>query len=247
MKELLSDVMKQASSLFENVIVTGTEDSTVVDGCDKDKMFYLVASVKTSIPEFTGEFGIGSLPLLNGLLNFASYKTDESKFIIHRKEHEGAEEVSEFEFRDRDGAKTKFKTISPRFIGDGKKTSIGKIPWDTTVSMTKAKASEIQQLAGLLTDVDKHFGLVVEDDKLFLTIGGKSEVTHATTIFLADGVTSTLLNSNKFYYNMTNFLAVIKRAENSACKVSFCSRGVVGITVETDHAVYNYYLRGNSN
>jgi hypothetical protein len=240
MREVLHDMTKHVTSLFENVIITGTDEKTTIDAQDKDKMFYLIGEFKSAVPDFEGEFGLGSLNLLNGLLNFASYKTDESKFIVHIKDGK-----PEFEFRDRDGAKTKFKTLDSRFVGDGgKKTSIGKIPWEGEVVMTKAKTQEISQLAGMLSEVDDKFGLVVIDTKLFLTIGGKSETTHATTILLQEDVDNKTLNSNKFYYNTAKFLTIIKNAGTSPCTMSYCSRGVMGVRVETEHAIYNYYLRG---
>lgn len=254
MKDVLADVMKQVASLFENVLVAGTEEQTKVFAQDKDMMFYLVAEAKSVIPEFVGDFGIGDMAMLKGLLEFPSYKTDEAKFIIHRKQLEGSEEVYEFEFRDREGARTKFKTISPRFVGgDGKtlsskKTSVGNIPWDITVPITKAKVGEIVQLAGLVSAKldDNLFSLRVENDHLYFTMGGKSEITHAASVSLMDGVTSELLNSNRYEYNITNFLAVIKSAGNSPLTVRFCPRGVIGITIETDLVTYDYYIRGGN-
>lgn len=243
MKDILIDVVRQVAPLFEHVRVSGTDAITKVEAYTDDKNLFLVANLKEPVPDFEGEFGIGSLSLLNGLLGFASYKTDEAKFAIHRaKRDDGGDYVSEFEFRDRSKAGTKFKTMNPRMVGEQAK--IASIVWDMTITPTKAKITEIAQLASMLSEVDKMFGLKVEDGTLFLTIGGKSEVTHAATVALAEDVESKLLNSNNWLYNTAQFLSILKNASNAECKVNFCSRGVIGITVETDKAIYTFYIRG---
>src|SRR5271154_3753081 len=99
MRETLSDMVRHVAPHFDKVKVTGTEDSTKIEAGTEDKQLFLVAQFKVSIPEFSGEFGIGSLGLLKGLLDFPSYKTDEAKFRVHRAIREEAERVSEFEFR----------------------------------------------------------------------------------------------------------------------------------------------------
>ena len=72
MREALTDLVRQVAPLFEKVRVTGTEDNVKVESFTPDKMLFLVATLK-SIPELMGEFGIGSLSLLKGILDFPSY------------------------------------------------------------------------------------------------------------------------------------------------------------------------------
>ncbi len=242
MKETLVDMVRHVAPHFETVKVTGTESDTKIEAFTEDKDLFLVAHLKQPIPEFLGEFGIKDLSLLKGLLEFSSYKTDEAKFKIHRTERDGNEFVAEFEFRDRNGSGTRFRTMSAKMVGEQAK--IASITWDLTVTPTKAKVGEISQLASLLSKVDGMFGLKVENDTLYMTIGGNSEVTHAATIALAEDVNSKLLNSSTWLYNTSNFLSILKNAGNDSSTVSFCSRGVIAISIESACGTYTYYIRG---
>ena len=242
MKEILSDIVRQVAPLFTTIRVTGGDDSTKVEAYTEDKSLFLVARLKASIPEFAGEFGIGSLQMLNGLLNFSSYKTDDAKFFVHRTSRDDLEFVSEFQFKDNKGAGTRFKTMSPRMVGE--QATIKNISWELTFRPTKAKIAEIAQISNLLSEVDKMFGLRVADGTLFLTIGGDSEVKHAATVALTDeNIDNKLVNANPWLYNTAQFLSILKNA-GSECNVLISSRGVIGIVVETDQGEYTFYMRG---
>lgn len=242
-KNTLADMLKHIPGQFEEIVITGTDKSTVIEASHKEKKFILIGKFKEPIEEFEGEFALSSLSLLNGLLNFPSYKTDEAKFTIIKKERSGIPQVDVFEFKGKDGAKTRFKTIDPRFVNEGKRTSISNIPWDITIPLTKAKITEVSQLAGMLSEVDKMFGFLLEDGKLFLTIGGASEIMHQATILLAEDITKDVVNSGKFY-SMGNLLAALKTSTSFEVNISF--RGVIGISFETDKMSYMYYIRGES-
>lgn len=245
MKEVLVDMVRQVAPLFEAVRVTGSETGTKVEAYTEDKLLFLIGQMKAVVPEFTGEFGIGSLGMLKGLLDFPSYKADDAKFIVHRTLRDNLDFVSEFQFKDSRGAGTRFKTMNPMMIGDP--ATIRNVEWEMTMKPTKAKVEEISKLYGLLSEVDKVFGLKVENHTLFLTIGGNNEVRHAATIALIDEDESNdgrLINANPWFYNTAQFLAILKNAGNGETTVKFLSRGVIGVTVETEQGEYTFYLRG---
>ncbi len=254
MREALSDVVRHVAPHFDTassatsknlckVKITGTEDSTKVEAFTDDKHLFLIAHLKKPIPEFTGEFGISSLSLLKGLLDFPSYKSEEAKFKIHRQEFNDFSYVSQFEFRDRNGAGTFFRTVNPKQVEEQAK--IASITWDVEGSPSKAKITEISTLSGLLSEVTKLFTLVVEGGNLYMAIGNPdSSSTHAATIHLMDNVDPKMFAGNNWFYDTPIFLAVLKTAGTTNATVKFCSRGVIGVIVETDHATYTYYLRG---
>jgi hypothetical protein len=242
MKEALKDLVRNVAPHFSQLKITGTDDATKIEAFTEEKNLFLIGYFKETVQEFHGEFGIGSLSLLKGLLDFPSYKTDEAKFLVHRAVREETDIVAEFEFRDKTGGKTKFRTMHPRMVGEQAK--IASITWDLTFTPTKAKVTEMAQLAGLLSEVDKMFGLKIEDGMLYMTIGGGSEVTHSASIGLMETAEKNLPDSGNWMYDTPNFLSVLKNAGNGQVSVNFSSRGVIGMTIETDKAVYCYYLRG---
>lgn len=237
MRNQLTDIVRQVAPLFKKIKITGDTMTTRIEAFDDDKILFLVATLKEPVPEFAGEFGIGSLALLNGLLNFASYKTDDAKLEVHRSETQ--DHVDEFVFRDKNRGFTQFKTMNPRLV---EQPQITNIPWHVTVRPTKASIAELTQLAGHLSEVDTMFGVKVENSTLFVTIGGGANGTHTSSVAFATDVEEEFAAPSATY-NTRHLLAVLKNSGPNPSEVRFSSRGVAGITVETEYGMYNYYLR----
>jgi hypothetical protein len=240
MRQQLTDIVRQVTPLFDKIRITGSPQSTRIEACDKDKILFIVATLKEPVSEFLGEFGIGSLPMLNGLLNLPTYKTDGAKLLVHRTESPAGSYVSEFEFRDEVGAGAKFKTMNPRLVVD--QAQIATIPWNVEITPTKSKIAEMEKVSHLLSEVDKGFGVVIRNETLFLTIGTDTAGTHTASVAFVENVTADY-KDERIFFNTPHFLSVLKNAGAVPPIVRFSSKGVVGITVETDVGIYNYYLR----
>ena len=240
MKQVLAEIVRQTAPLFDKIRVTSTETGLKIEAHTEDKMLFLVGELNEPVPELAGEFGIGNLNLLNGLLNFATYKAEDAKFAANRADREEGSYVSEFVFRDAQGGRTHFRTMNPRLVGDQAK--IANIPWNVAVTPTKAKIAEVIQLAGLLSEVDKHFSAHIEGSTLFLTLGGKGAASHTASVALAADVEGELPTSN-MVFKAPQFLSVLKTVGNLNSTVRFSARHIAGITVNADHGVYNYLLR----
>jgi hypothetical protein len=237
MREQLTDVIRQITPLFKKAKFIGTEANIRVEAMDDEKSLFLNATLNEPVPEFLGEFGVGSLPLLSGLLNFASYKTDDATLSVHRSEI--GDHVGEFEFRDKRGGGTRFKTMNPRLV---EQPQIANIRWDVTITPTKATVTELAQLANYLSEVDTMFAVLVENKTLFVTIGGGASGTHTSSVALATEVEEKF-SAPSATYNIRHLLAILKNTGPNPSAVRFSEKGVAGITVETEHGVYNYFLR----
>jgi hypothetical protein len=241
MRPMLLDVVRQATPLFDKIRVEGKDLGTRVEAYSDDKMLFLFADLKDVIPEFAGEFGISNLSLLKGLLDFASYKTDDAQLQVRRSSREDTDYVTELEFADTTGGRTRFKTINPRMIGD--RAKLADVAWDVTVTPSKAKLAEVVQLTGMLAEVDQHFSVLYEGQTLFLIIGSKVASNHNARVALATEVEPVTLPSG-MVFKAPHFLAVLKKAGSLPCTIRFAERGLANILVETEHGQYSYILRG---
>ena len=241
MKELLIDALRQAAPLFDKVRVVGSDTGTMVEAYTDDKSLFLFAELKDVVPELTGEFGLSNLPLLRGLLDFASYKTDNAKFQARRMVRDGADYVAELEFSDADGGHTRYKTVNPRMLG--KRAHLDPLHWTVSMTPSKAKLTEVIQLTGMLAQVDQHFAITCDDRTLFLTIGGKGASNHNASVALENNLD---LDGplTKAMFRMPHFISVVKNAGNLPCTIRFAREGVCNILVETSHGTYSYVLRG---
>lgn len=244
MREVLIDMVQQLAPLFERVRVTVDDDgSTHLSAYLDDKNLLMTGLLAAKVPEFINEFGIGSLSMLKGLLDFASYKTDDAKLIVHRTKRDDSEYVTEFEFRDGHGGRSRFKTMSAKLAGD--KLTVANIPWEMSFNPDKAKTAEIVKLSQLFPD--DAFGMVVENGTMFLTIGTRSDSTHSATIMVTDGVDEAkakMVNNGELSFSLSRFNNILRNAGTNGCTVKFSSRGVIGMVVSTKLGEYTFYIRG---
>jgi hypothetical protein len=239
MREILGDIVHQSASLFEVIKITGTDELTKIQAVDKDKTLFLQGSLKTPIEEFKGEFGIGNLSLLSGLLIFASYRADGATFKVKREVKSNAETVTQLQFRDVNGTGSNFKTMAAHLVGE--QAVVTNIPWNVQVTPNKARTAEFAQLAGLYGEVDKTFGVQTINGALVLSIGDANDSTHSANLMYAADVDGELKGDLSF--DTSKFLSILKLAGANETVISITSKGVLGVKVTTPFAVYEYYLR----
>ena len=243
MRNILVDVVRQVEPLFPKVRVT-TGASTKIEAYTDDRMLFLIAELKTPVPEFVGEFGISDLHGLKALLDHPSYKGDNAKLEARNVTRDGVTFVSELVFRDGRGGHVQFRTINPRLIGD--KTNVATITWNVSVAPSRAKLTEVMQLTGILAQFDQHFAVVHEDRTLLLTIGGKGNTNHNAVVPLAEDVEPSPLPT-RMVFKAQHFVSVLKNVGNYPSTIRFAKDGVAGVLIETEHGNYNYLLRGTEN
>ncbi len=240
MRYVLSDIVRHTVRLFGKVVITGTETETKISATDEDKTLFLKGTLKQPVPEFAGEFALSDLALLDGLLEFASYKTDTAKFsVVRRAPKAGGEEtVTGFKFQDSHGTGSNYRTMSASLAGVV--AAIAPIPWDVKVTPSTAKIAEFAKLTSLYSN-DK-FGVMTIDGNLVMSVGESSDSTHnATMVFATDIIEN--LKVGDLYFNTSQFLSILKLAGSQLSTVDITSRGVLGVVIDTPHAGYTYYMR----
>lgn len=243
MRDVLLDLVKQTGGLTGALRVTGTDAETVVKGCDETKTLFVEVSLKTAQPEFEGEFGLTNLNLLSGLLNFSNYLTDDATFSVKTRERNGVKTVDQFEFRNAvTGNEADFRMMDPAHIPD-QATIPSEIPWNVSITPTKSKVTEFSQLASLYTEVDKNFGAKVENGNLIFFIGDEETGNHRVRMIFENDVKGEL--KGNLTWQTSQFLSIMKLTGQNPTTLKLTSRGILGITVETPHGTYNYYLRAN--
>ena len=88
MREILSDIVKHIAGLgFINEIkLTGTEDKTSIEGIDANKTVIVKGQLKIPSQDFIGDFGMGQLGLLKGLVEFPIFKDEKTSLKIVKRE-----------------------------------------------------------------------------------------------------------------------------------------------------------------
>jgi len=243
MRDILTDMVRQTKDLFDVIKVVGTEKTTKLSAVDKDKTLFLAATLTDPLPDFEGEFGISNLGLLDGLLNFTSYKTDTAKFSVKRETKKAGEEnietVTAFVFKDVNGKGATFRTMDPKLIPE--QAQIANIPWTVTVVPSKSKIAEFSQLFKILSEVEKSFLVNTEDGDLVFSIGQQATSTHNASMVFESGVNGELKGDISF--DVSQFLSLMKIGGSNPMTMNITSKGVLGVTVDAPTGKYNYFLR----
>lgn len=240
MRDLLNNVVKKINGLgfVDTIKVTGTTDETLIQAIDNDKTVIIKAKLLEAQPDLIGEFGISSLPLLNGLLNFSSYKTDDATFLVKRREQNGKSVPEEFEFRDANGLGSNFRLMSGNLVPE--QPIVADIKWDVTFTPTKSKIQEFSALAGLYSQFDQFFSVKTKDGNLVVAIGEEAAATHRASMVLVEDVQGEL--KGELLWPISQFLSIIKLAEGDDYTVSVTSKGALQFHVTTAFATFSYVM-----
>ncbi len=232
---ILNEVLTYgAINSVEVIKVTSEEEGTKVQSHDPDKTLFIEGAFGT-VPEFIGEFGLTNIKMLSGLIKLN--QGDTAVFKANRRVVNEVEVLDQFEFKNK-SSKAVFKLMDASHIPQ--QATIAAIAWDVTVA-DFSFFPEFQAFAGLYSEVDKQFGIKVENDELLFTFGDDASSTHsgALTVGQATGsLKSTLM------FPVDKFSMLVKLAmgrENS--KLMFTDKGLLGVEVEADYGTYKYYLR----
>lgn len=240
MREVIQDVVKKIGGLgfVDTVKVTGTADETKIEAIDGEKTVIIKAKLKEAQTDLVGDFGISSLPLLSGLLNFTSYKTDDATFSVKRREHNGKSAPEEFEFRDANGMGSNFRLMDGKLVVE--QPLVADIKWDVSFTPTKSKIQEFASLAGLYAQFDQFFSVKTVDGNLVVAIGEEGAATHRASLVLAEGITGEL--KGELLWPINQFLSILKMGDGHDYSVGITSKGALQVEVTTDHATYKYIM-----
>ncbi len=238
---VLSDVVKQCALTNVEVLkITGTANETKVQTFDADKTLFIEAILDDPVPEFEGEFGITNLKMLNGLLGFANYQTDNAIFKVREREINGRKSLDQFEFKGA-GSKSVFKLMDIQHVPQ--QATISSIPWGVALEeINKSKITEFTQFAGLYAEIDKFFSVTVDNGDLVMTFGQQASSSHSGSMIFAENIAGSL--SSTLTFPVDRFLMLMKIGQNAqSSKLMFSNKGLLGVEAVTNHGLYKYFLR----
>jgi hypothetical protein len=246
MRDALLDVLKHTHSLgfFERLRVSAAEDSTIIDGMDDNRTILLKAVLKTPLKDFQGVFGMQRLQILQGFLNFPTFKTEGSRISVKNRETSEGSVPEEITFFGADDAEsTTYRFLAASFLPN-MGTFIGK-EWDVRVTPARSKVLEFMQLAGIMMSEEDWFSILTANGKLIFNIGGTDESTADRCNIVIDNNVPQKLADNLFWHTK-QIIQVLKLGIEENVELKITNRGALELAMETEFAKYSYTLPARS-
>lgn len=241
-RDVIQDIVKHTAGLgfITNVKVTGTDEETRLDAMDPNRTVILQATLHNTMPEFAGEFGLGNLGFLSGVTALASYQADDATVEVVRRERNGVDVPDHLLFKDVEGNTDQYRFMSKEIIEQTLQTVKFKgVEWNVTFEPTKAKVSELQQVAGIYGGIEPNFTVKTEDGNLIVTVGAADGSFTGKRTF-AKNVSGEL--NEGYAWPLSQVLAILKLGMSGSCVMQISSRGALQISVDSGIGKYDYIL-----
>lgn len=241
-RDIVQDIVKHTAGLgfISAVKVTGTDTETNLDAMDADRTVILKAKLKNVEPEFKGEFGLGNLGFLAGVSGLSNYQSDDATIEVVSRERNGVTSPDHLLFKDADGNKDQYRFMSKEIIEQTLQTVKFKgVNWDVTFEPTKAKVSELQQVASIYGGIEPNFTVQTKDGDLIIQVGASDGSFTGTRTF-AKNVNGDI--NAGFAWPLAQVLAILKLGMSGSCVMQISSKGALQISVDSGIGQYDYIL-----
>jgi hypothetical protein len=113
------------------------------------------------------------------------------------------------------------------------------VEWNVTFEPTKAKVSELQQVANIYGGIEPNFTVKVKEGDLIITVGAADGSFTGTRTF-AQNVEGEL--NDGFAWPLSQVLAILKLGMGGGCVMNISNKGALQISVDSGIGLYNYIL-----
>jgi hypothetical protein len=242
MRDHLLDLVEHTYDLgcIDLVKITGTSDSTVIDGLAEDRSVVVQAAFKQPVAEFEGTFGMPNLAKLKVLLGLEPYKKD-AKISMNKQERNGAEVPVGLHFENQAGDfKNDYRFMTSEIIEEKLKVVKFKgVEWNIEFEPTIAGVQRLKYQA-MANAEELTFNAMSEGNDLKFEFGDHS--THAGSFIFQPDVNGKL--SRTWSWPVRQFISILDLTGDKTVHIS--DQGAAQITVDSGLAVYQYILPAQS-
>jgi len=243
MKDILLDLVDHTAGLgfIENVKVTGTDAETSFEAMDPDRTVILNAKTTNPVPELIGEFGMGNLGFLNGIVNLDGYKADEAVINVNTRERNGQVAPDSLTFEDQYGNTDQYRFMSKEVVEQQLKTvKFRGVNWNVSFEPSKVSVQELSQIAGIYISIEPTFSVRTDNGNLVVGVGTDDGSGHVGKRIFARNVDGEL--KQNWSWPLHQVLTILKLGMSGACVMNISDQGALQISIDSGLAVYNYIL-----
>lgn len=240
LRSVILDIVKHTSGLgiIENIKITGTGSETTLAAMDTNRTVILTAKLHDHVADFEGEFGMGSLGMLNSLTKLSNYQEDGATITVVRQERNGEETPTTLLFKDTQGGKDQYRFMSKEIVEQAMKVATFKgVKWDIQIEPAARRIAQLSEVAGIYASIDPAFSVKTKEGNLVFEVGSAEGGVVGRRVF-ADNIEGSMATT--WAWPLATFLSILKLGGSAL--VRFSDQGACQIDVDSGIGIYSYVL-----
>lgn len=236
MRELFKDILDHTHALgfITELKITGDEDSTLIETIDENNRVVIKGHLKEPHPELIGEFGIGRLGVLKGIVDYPNLKTDEATATVVTKDRNGVIVPDEIVFSDGKGTPWNHRFMSAELVRE--QVDFRGVDWTVEVTPTASEIRDFAYKTGVYASDETLFTVKEEGGELRFYIGENGGT------YVAIETEDKVKFKGAHKWPFSEVIRVLKIDEGNALVSIYDApkMGAMQITVETNLAKWLY-------
>jgi len=239
-KSVLLDIIKHTNGLgiIENIRINGTATGTGLAAMDPEKTVIMTGLLHDVVPDFEGDFGMGSLGLLSSLTKLSCYRDAGASIKVERTDRSGDTVPTTLIFTGNDGSKDQYRFMSKKVVDETMKVATFRgVTYQVEITPAQQRVAQLEETASIYSRVDPAFAVKTEGDSLVFEVGSTEGGVIGRRVF-ADNITGQL--STTWRWPLSQFLSILKLGGTQV--VRFSDQGACEIEVDSGIGVYTYIM-----
>ena len=238
MKDYIQDLTKYVVStgFFDKIKITADQKAIKVEALEKEKEVVLKGSFTNPMAEMDGEFGLSNLSLLGHIASDSEFNSKDSTVEIKYETKNGEKVPTELAYQNKSKSYINYRFMSKQLIPDQPKFM--EPAWDVTINPSKSNIQQFGWASAGLGAYEQYFIPKIQDGQLKFFIGEEDAASQRGGVVFATDLTEKFEAQHK--WKIAQIMAVLKLSETADCEMSFSSKGVIQITLNTGVGTYRY-------
>lgn len=238
MKDNIQDLVKNVVStgFFDKVKVTADSKTVILEAIEKEKEVVLKGSFDKPIDDLEGEFGLSNLSLLGHISNDQEFNSKDSKISVVYEDRNGERVPTELSYVNKSKTYINYRFMSKQLVPN--QPTFREPTWEITIKPSKSSIQQFAWAANGLVAYEQYFTPKVDNGELKFYIGDDSAASQRGGVVFASDITEKFDYPHK--WKISYIQNVLKLADSAECEMSFSSKGVIQVSINTGIGVYKF-------
>lgn len=237
-KDYIQDLTKYviAPGFFDKIKISADKKSVTIEALEKEKEVVLKGTFSKPLQEMDGEFGLSNLSLLSHIAGDSEFNSKESTVSITYANKDGEKVPTELEYTNKSKSYINYRFMAKQLIPDQPKFM--EPQWDVTIKPSKSNIQQFGWASSGLGAYEQYFIPKITDGNLKFFIGEDGSANQRGGVVFATELAEKFNSQHK--WKIAQVMSVLKLSETADCDMSFSSKGVIQITLNTGVGSYRY-------